>query len=276
MYKIIAHPGSAHKDDFLSTSVLLATLDNAEVFRREPTLDDLDDSDTFVVDVGMEYDPKRRNFDHHQDPSLPCAFHLLMQHLGLHEAATQAFAWYPYMSMIDVRGAHRTAEYLGIDPRVLFTTSSPIEGYILSTFAQVRSLNRQDDLYRLMQDHGTDMLALIERKIQRFARLKTEAQVIPIKQFKAVFSDISDTPKLAMEIYLRHLDDEQIVMSITPSNRCEGWELMRLGNNLMVDFHQIITRPEIRFVHGSGFLAKTHTRLSLSEVIPLACRSILD
>jgi hypothetical protein len=276
MYKIIAHPGSAHKDDFLSTCVLLATLDSAEVYRCEPTQADLDDPRTFVVDVGMEYDPIRRNFDHHQDPSLPCAFHLLMQHLELHDEATQAFAWYPFMSMIDVKGPHRTAEYLGVEASVLLTTSSPIEGYILSTFAKVTQLSVQDDLYRLMKDIGTDLLALIDRKISRFAQLKIEARILPVKQFKVVFSPIKKYPKLAMDMFLRYLDDELIVMSITPSNRCGGWELLRLGDSMIVDFHNIITCPEIRFVHANGFLAKTHTRLPLSELIPLACAAILD
>ena len=276
MYKIIAHPGSAHKDDFLSVCVLLANLENAEVYRREPTLADLDDLDTFVADVGMEYDSGRHNFDHHHDPLLPCAFHLIMQYIGLHEAATQVFAWYPHMSMIDVRGPHRTAEHLGVDTNVLFATSSPIEGYILSLFAQFDRLSNQDLLYKFMRDLGKDMLALITSKMQRLERLKAEAQVVPVKQFKAVVSTINEVPKLAMDMYLRYLDDEQIVMSIIPSNRCEGWELLRLGDNSLVDFRSISDSPAIRFVHGSGFLAKTHTRLPLSEVISLACQSIAD
>jgi hypothetical protein len=276
MYKIITHPGSSHKDDFLSTSVLLAILDNAEVFRREPTSADLDDPDTYVVDVGMEYDPERHNFDHHQDRSLPCAFHLLMQHLGHHEAAAKMFAWYPHMSMIDVRGPYRTAEHLGVDSSVLFATSSPIDGYILSTFAAVKTLKNQDFLYVFMKELGKDMLSLIERKLKRLEQLKAQAQVFPIKHLKAVASEISQSPKLAMELYLRHLDDEQIVMSITPSNRGEGWELLRLGDNTLVDFRTIVESPEIRFVHSSGFLAKTHTRMPMQDVIPLASLAVAD
>ena len=81
MYKIITHPGSAHKDDFMSVSVLLATLGDADVFRCEPTNEDLADLNTYVVDVGMGHAPERCNFDHHQDQALPCAFHLIMKHL---------------------------------------------------------------------------------------------------------------------------------------------------------------------------------------------------
>jgi hypothetical protein len=276
MYKIVAHPGSAHKDDFLSVSVLLATLKQAEVYRREPSEEDLNDPDTYVVDVGLELSPERHNFDHHQDPSLPCAFHLVMQHLGHHEAAMLMFAWYPHMSMMDVRGPYRTAEHLGVDSSVLFASSSPIDGYIISTFASLESLNAQNPLYDLMKSLGENMIALIGRKMERLERLKSEAKVIEVKHLKAVTSDINNSPKLAMELYLRFLDDENIVMSITPSNRGEGWELLRLGDNTIVDFRVIENNPEIRFVHGSGFLAKTNTRLPLEEVVELACMAIKE
>jgi len=276
MYKIVSHPGSAHKDDFLSVSVLLATLKQAEVFRREPTEEDLNDPDTYVVDVGLELTPERHNFDHHQDRSLPCAFHLVMKHLGHHDAAMLMFAWYPHMSMMDVSGPYRTAEHLGVDSSVLFASSSPIDGYIISTFASLESLNAQNPLYDLMKSLGENMIALIGRKMERLERLKAEAKVVQVKHLKAVASDINNSPKLAMELYLRFLDDENIVMSITPSNRGEGWELLRLGDNTIVDFRVIENNQEIRFVHGSGFLAKTHTRLPMEEVVELACMAIMD
>ena len=100
--------------------------------------------------------------------------------------------------------------------------------------------------------------------------------MVQVKHLKAVASDINNSPKLAMELYLRFLDDESIVMSITPSNRGEGWELLRLGDNTIVDFRAIENDPKIRFVHGSGFLAKTHTRLTMEEVVELACMAITD
>jgi hypothetical protein len=276
MYKIVSHPGSAHKDDFLSVSVLLATLKQAEVFRREPTEEDLDDPNTYVVDVGLELNPERHNFDHHQDRSLPCAFHLVMQHLGHHEAAMSMFAWYPHMSMMDVSGPYRTAEHLGVDSSVLFASSSPIDGYIISTFASLESLNSHNPLYDLMKSLGENMIALIGRKMERLERLKSEAKVVQVKHLKAVASDIDNSPKLAMELYLRFLNDVNIVISITPSNRGEGWELLRLGDNTIVDFRVLEKTPQIRFVHGSGFLAKTHKRLPMEEVIALTCMAITE
>lgn len=276
MYKIVAHPGSAHKDDFLSACVLLATLGEAEIFRREPTSHDLGDVDTYVVDVGMDYAPEKHNFDHHQDRSLPCAFHLVMQHLGYHEAAMQMFVWYRHMSMMDVRGPYQTAEHLGVDCNLLFATSSPIDGYILATFSKVTVLRKEDFLYAFMKDLGRDMLDLIERKARRLERLKAEACVVPVKRLKAIFSEISQNPKLAMEIYLRQLDDDDIVMSITPSNRGEGWELLRLRDHSVVNFKPLAGHPSVRFVHANGFLAKTHARLPMEEVLVLAAEAISD
>jgi hypothetical protein len=236
MYKIISHPGSAHKDDFMSVSVLLAALGDAKVFRREPTPEELADPHTYVVDVGMDYDPAKNNFDHHQDSSLPCAFHLIMKHLGHHAAAQAMFVWYPHMSMMDVRGPYQTAEHLGIDSDVLFASSSPIDGYILSRFSKTQSLAKHDLLYEFMKALGLDMIAQLDRKMKRLERLKAEAQVVQVKHVRAIVSTIESSPKLAMELYLRFLHDDSVVMSITPSIRGEGWELLRLGDNHRVDF----------------------------------------
>ena len=57
MYKIIVHPGRAHRDDLMAVCALLATLDApVEVLRRDPSSEDLADPATYVVDIGMAYD----------------------------------------------------------------------------------------------------------------------------------------------------------------------------------------------------------------------------
>ncbi|MCK4690923.1 MAG: MYG1 family protein [Desulfuromonadales bacterium] len=276
MYKIVAHPGSAHKDDFLSVCVLLSALGHADVFRREATGEDLADPQTYVVDVGMEYDPQRHNFDHHQDPSLPCAFHLVMKHLGHHDTAMLMFEWYGHMSMMDVSGPHRTAEHLGIDTSVLFASSSPIDGYILARFSALTSLDRQDMLYELMKELGQNLIAMMEQKMERLARLKEEAGIVKVKHLKAIISTIADNPKLAMDRYLKFLNDDRIVMSITPSVRGAGWEMLRLGNNKMVDFRALAGNPDVRFIHANGFVAKTCSLIPQEAVIELAARAISD
>lgn len=274
MYKVVVHPGSAHKDDFLSVCVLLSVLDVDTVYRREATEKDLADPLTYVVDVGMEYEKDRHNFDHHQDRSLPCAFHLVMKYLGHHESAKSMFGWYAHMSMMDVRGPYKTAEHLGVDTSVLFAASSPIDGYVLSRFSELKALRKGDMFYVLLRELGQDLIAMIGRKMERLERLKAEAQVVPVGHLKAIVSTIGDDPKLSMERYLSFLNDDSIAMSITPSVRGAGWEMLRLGDNLNVDFRAVADNPQIRFVHANGFVAKTQTLLPLADALALATQAV--
>lgn len=276
MYKIIAHPGSAHRDDFLSVSILLTILEPVEVFRREPTAADLADPRTYVVDVGMQYDSENHNFDHHQDPSLPCAFHLVMKYLGHHDNAMKTFGWYSHMSMMDVRGPYRTAEHLGIETSVLFAASSPIDGYILSRFSRITTLTTDDLLYDLMKDLGQEMIDQIGLKQARLERLRAESEIVSVNNYKIIVSRIAEDPKLSMELYLRELADEKIIMSITPSVRGNGWEMMRLGDNMMVDFRILSGHKEIHFIHANGFVAKTSSLIPVEKAIALASQAIND
>jgi hypothetical protein len=274
MYRIVTHPGNAHKDDFIAVSILLAILGEATVCRREATADDLAESNTYVVDVGMELNPERHNFDHHQDRSLPCAFHLLMKHLGHHDKALKVYGWYTHMSMMDVRGAQSVAEHLGVDIEVLFASSSPIDGFILSRFSAVESMQAGDLIYELMRDFGQDFLAMMDKKVERLALLEEQTEIVPVGDFKVLVSRIADNPKLSMELYLRRANDPAIVVAIFPSNRGAGWELLRLGNNPQVDFRLVAADPQIRFVHFNGFMAKTRRQMPLVEVLPLVTTAI--
>ncbi len=276
MYRIVTHPGNAHKDDFMAVSVLLAILDQAEVLRREATVEDLVDEGTYLIDVGMDHDPVRHNFDHHQDRSLPCAFHLLMQHLGFHDKAQKVFGWYSHLSQMDVRGPHHVAEALGVDIDVLFAASSPIDGFILSRFSDVSVLRPTDALYQLMREFGQDLLTMMAKKARRLEDLEAQAEIVSLGEYKAVVSRIAEEPKLSMELYLNQLNDPAVVMSIFPSNRGSGWELLRLGNNLQVDFRLVAGHEQVRFVHVNGFVAKTRTLMPLEEVLPIATAAICD
>jgi len=166
------------------------------------------------------------------------------------------------------------AEALGVDARVLLAASSPIDGYILARFSRLKSLRPKDLFYRFMKELGRDMITLMGHKKQRLARLRKEARIVRVKHLKAVVSTIAETPKLSMELYLRELDDDRIVMCITPSVRGPGWELLRLGDSAMVDFRVIGHLPQMRFVHANGYVATTRTLLPLPRVIDLAARCL--
>lgn len=83
MRKIITHPGIFHADEVSAIALLLiieAVPPGVEIARREPTLDDLNDPDTIVLDIGGVYNPSLMNFDHHHDASLPSTNLLVLEH----------------------------------------------------------------------------------------------------------------------------------------------------------------------------------------------------
>ncbi len=62
--KIVTHSGSFHTDDVFAVATLLLKYPDAEVIRSRDK--EVVESADIVVDVGLEYDPKRNRFDHHQ------------------------------------------------------------------------------------------------------------------------------------------------------------------------------------------------------------------
>jgi len=67
--KIITHSGNFHTDDVFAVSTLSLLLDKRdekyEIIRtRDP---EIIESGNFVVDVGLEYNPDKKLFDHHQE-----------------------------------------------------------------------------------------------------------------------------------------------------------------------------------------------------------------
>ena len=89
--RIVTHPGSAHKDDFLATCVLISKY-GAPVYRRDPAPEEIDDPSVALVDIGGSDDASRSNFDHHQYPrqhAPSCALSLVLEALGLYRDALQ-------------------------------------------------------------------------------------------------------------------------------------------------------------------------------------------
>lgn len=72
MIHVVTHSGAFHPDELLAIALLRDTLGTPSTMNVERTRDEArlaaarNDPDVFVVDVGFEFDPSRRNFDHHQ------------------------------------------------------------------------------------------------------------------------------------------------------------------------------------------------------------------
>ena len=266
--QILTHPGSAHKDEFLACCLLVAT-HKVPIVRREPTTDDLNDTQTIVVDVGGEHEPARMNFDHHQFPadSPPiCALSLVMMHLGIYDDARLFCEWLEPTEWFDTKGPVKTAEWLGVPRDSLGKLQSTIDVTILRRFAASQRLEPGQLIWELMQMIGSDLLYYLRTMRERIQVLKENLHFWEMEKngetFHAVFlprSEASiDDPSGAMSRYLRSIGkDTEVVAMIYPDRRGKGYGLSRNNDHPRLDFTTIEHHDDVHFAHPRGFVAKT-------------------
>ncbi|MBW2459478.1 MAG: MYG1 family protein, partial [Deltaproteobacteria bacterium] len=181
---ILTHPGSAHKDDLLAVSVLIAR-HGAPVVRREPTAAELDDPSVAVIDIGGVHDPERMTFDHHHFPrehAPTCALSLVLSHLGLYEDGKRFCEWLEPAEWFDSRGPQKTAAWLGVPRKAIAQLNSPIDITLLRRFGQATELAAGDPLYEIMRWVGQDLLDYLRIARERIDFVAMHAQRWAIPQ----------------------------------------------------------------------------------------------
>lgn len=271
MTKIITHPGQAHLDDFIAISLIIAHDEwVTEVHRRDPTQEELEDPETWVVDVGMIYDPRNRNFDHHQehDPYLPeglSSASLVARHL---ELDTSFFPWWEGVDRMDCTGPFRTAEWVGTTWDRLRRVSSPINGFVLQTFATSKgiigeehpTLTPGDWVWDLMEGFGTSLIEKALWWTARLDELDRLAQVTELAGHKwIIMLDKSGPPGLEEWCIRNHPD---AVGTITLDDRGPGLCLYRRNDHPAIDFTRCkdMDPTKVEFIHKNGFVIKLTER----------------
>jgi hypothetical protein len=273
---LITHPGSAHKDELLACSVLLA-LHPVPIMRREPTAADLADPTTAVVDVGGQHDPALGNFDHHQLPKdhpPTCSLSLVLQHLGLYEDARQFCDWLEAAEWFDCRGLITTAQWLGASPATLARLTSPVDITLLRRFALVTRLEPGQPLWEVMRMVGEDLLDYVRTLRARLDFIGQHAQIWTLdlagSPAKILFlprtDPLPDDPSMGIERYIEQRGlAAEVVGTVSPDRRSAGYGLSRYRDNARLDFTRIAGHPGVHFAHARGFVAKT----SLNEISQL-------
>jgi hypothetical protein len=263
---ILTHPGSAHKDEFLACSVLLAVTP-APIVRREPSGADLADVSVAVVDVGHAHDPALHNFDHHQLPKdhpPTCSLSLVLQHLGLYEDARQFCDWLEPAEWFDCRGPIATAQWLGVDRDAISKLNSPIDGTLLRRFAQADRLLPGEPLWEMMRMIGEDLITYVRSLRKRLDFIARHAEIWDLSHdgdtYRVLFlprtDPLPDEPSAGLERFIESLGREVIGM-IAPDRRNGGYGLSRYRDDARLDFTRIAACPDVHFAHARGFVAKT-------------------
>jgi len=268
MRQIITHPGSAHKDDFLACSVLIAQHPVA-IERREPTNDELADSEIAVVDIGQQHQPELANFDHHQFPRdhVPtCSLSLVLQHLNLYADAQRFCEWLEPAEWFDCRGAMDTARYLGVERDIINKLNSPIDVSLLRAFARESQIHPDSPLWQMMQLIGSNLVEYITSMQEQLNFLREHVQTWPMehqgKIHKVLFIEkteaLPENPRSGISFYIDEKDwREQVIGMAYPDSRGDGYGLSRFEDHPALDFTLVIDEPDVHFAHARGFLAKT-------------------
>ncbi|MBT5902470.1 MAG: hypothetical protein HOH58_10220 [Opitutaceae bacterium] len=280
---ILTHPGSAHKDDFLASCVLLAQ-SPAPIFRREPTPEDIADAGIVVVDVGDSHDPALNNFDHHHlpdDADPVCALSLVLKALDLYEDARSFCDWLEPAEWFDCRGANATAKFLNVPRDAVNQLYSPIDGTLLRCFAAGTHHVAGEPLWEMMRQVGLDLLNYLRSLRSRLTFIGKHAELWnldasedgPQVLFLPRTDPLPTEPSSGLDRYIveQGLND-RVAATVSPDRRGVGYGLSRHRDNPAVDFTRLTDESDVHFAHKRGFVAKSSATdpQRLRELLQLA------
>lgn len=269
--KILTHPGSAHKDDFLACCLLVSKF-KVPVIRREPHDEEVGNPEIMIVDVGGVHDPESGNFDHHQFPrehTPICALSLVLKHFGEFQNATRFFDWFETAEWFDSRGPIETARWLGVSNDAMRKLNSPIEVIILNLFSQAQEVQTHTMLWELMKKIGDELFSFLKRISKRinmldqyseFWTLECSAKDVPIEVFFLPRRNAMENPSMGIDKYISGLGKSEALMALVyPDQRGSGYTLSRFRDCQNLDFTLVENEPDVHFAHKRGFIAKTST-----------------
>ena len=272
---IVVHPGGAHLDEILAVGLICREHGLLPVHRHEPTANDLGDPDVWVVDVGMRHEPELRNFDHHQQDHLECAFSLVARYLGLHELLASR-PWYDAQIEIDVHGVDGLARRLELERTPPPEFVSPLETALRHLWEASGAGEVDPELVRAATIVARGLVDEAEafRKVEEVRRTTQVRRIqgVPVLWHETVVSN-TISEHLRDEWQREH--GEAIAASVSRDTREPyGWALYRFGDDPRVDFGRLEGDPRITFIHPMRFIAKAVTEVTVADLEELLTRSI--
>jgi len=160
--KIITHSRPGHTDDILAVALLTQKYPEAEVEFVHPQSPELErykeDYSVILVDIGGDYSPVKKNYDHHQNIDLPCSLVLVLKHefpeyYRLIEKNPLYAESLAYLDYKDRFGPKRVEEVTGVNP---------VGSFLLEELV-VKSLGETPEGLRAL---GKAMVERLERELQ--------------------------------------------------------------------------------------------------------------
>ena len=111
-YKVITHNGKAHMDELLAIALLaqykgslpseiirIHQDESAEILQKEEQ-----DENCYFIDCGLQLDPEKLLFDHHQSKDLGCAALLVFEHFYPELLGSNLHEYIKLVSLVDTLG----------------------------------------------------------------------------------------------------------------------------------------------------------------------------
>lgn len=259
---IITHPGpSAHFDEFFAIALILFTYSTQtfDIVRREPTIEELDDPNIWVVDIGNRHEPHLKNFDHHQDLSIDASFILVSKMLELHDKISQ-FRFTAWRNSCDVHGIKASQAKFDIQGNIGITYS-PIEVCVLKAFAE--DPNAAQPFMRHMVMEMMDYADSLQEGTKYWSQPE---RVFHIRDLPVWYSNDTDTVGF---FAAAAQSSNPPAIRITRHKRGDGWSLYRCDDCPRVDFTLLQDDHRMAFVHKGGFIGSTKECLPIIELTQL-------
>lgn len=279
--RIVTHAGSAHADEVMACAVLLAAVPGIGRIDRVNRVAEADwaDPDCFVLDIGDRLEPDRHNFDHHQfarDAEPTCTFQGVLRWLNLEEAARAWFPWFDPMILVDAKGNDETARRQGWPAGTVERLESPVELALRDAFAARQTIEPGDPIWAWLSATGAWFLGKLNALEARWALFQKIGRLLEIGDFKVLFLDLppgTPEPGLGLEQIRLRLGGD-IPARVVPDARGAGYALKRFGDDPRLDFGRLRGDSRMAFIHPGGFLATTHARLPVEELLNLLRRAV--
>lgn len=285
---IVTHPGTAHIDDLMSVCVALAVWPINVVERRQPTVDEIEDPEVLVLDIGLLHDPERMCFDHHQyhkTAEAECALSLLAKSItwdgvNVHEAFSIA-KWYESMKILDAKGIADLAQHLNINIQSIHATKSPLIGAMLYEFqkhprreVQPTSSHpgviRFDPFLACLQLLGRQILGTAVATFKQVQKLNQKCKIIKVE---GVYGYVLESSDCRGSKVWRENQEVDLKFSITHASRSDGWVITRYDSKV-VNLKQLHDHEDVEYVRPDGYKLKTKNRNEVqpSELVKLAIK----
>lgn len=254
---MIVHGGKSHIDEAMALSIVIARKAiemgvgalnavyplHGNVFRRDPTQEEIEDPTVFVADVGKVYDPYKLCFDHHQFPrgDERSAMGLVADWCGLREFLDKVYPWFSTRVRLDAIGPFATAKAAGTSWAVIQAFMGPGEQNMLKRFED----NPLEVATELAEDIINKYYAYkdVENRVYDYKDL-----TVPVRSFEFC----ADSAEVVGSAF--YLDEG---ISIFKDKRGDGLAFLRMGDDPRVDFRLVAERTDLKqftgFIHPNGF-----------------------